>query len=73
MTTIISEKIRGKVPNDLQSVFLGSAWTLNENINEYYLHMFAKSQADLNWHNKEVRNELYEMIKLVARKRNWWF
>ncbi len=55
----------GHVPNDLQSVFLGSAWTLNQEINEYYLHMFAESQADLNWHNKEVRLELYKMI-------NWW-
>ncbi len=55
----------GQVPNDLQSVFLGSAWTLHEGLDAYYLHMFAKTQADLNWHNPEVRFELYKMI-------NWW-
>lgn len=56
---------KGQVPNDLQSIFLGSAWELDERINEYYLHMFAKSQADLNWHNEAVRKDIYKMI-------NWW-
>jgi glycosidase len=56
---------RGTVPSDLQSVFLGSAWELNENTQEYYLHMFAKSQPDLNWHNPELRASIYKMI-------NWW-
>ncbi len=55
----------GSVPNDIQSVFLGSAWEETPNRDEVYLHMFAKSQADLNWHNSEVREELYKMI-------NWW-
>jgi glycosidase len=55
----------GVVPNQLQSIFLGSAWELTDNKEDYYLHMFAKSQADLNWHNKNVRNDLYKMI-------NWW-
>lgn len=58
-------KNTGTVPNDLQSVFLGSAWEETPDRDEFYLHMFAKSQADLNWHNPEVRNDLYEMI-------NWW-
>ena len=56
---------QGKLPDDTQSVFLGPAWELNEELNEYYLHMFARSQADLNWHNEEVRKDLYRMI-------NWW-
>ncbi len=55
----------GKAPNDLQSVFLGSAWEETPDRDEMYLHMFAKSQADLNWHNPQVRKELYQMI-------NWW-
>ncbi len=55
----------GIVPSELQSIFLGSAWELNENTQEYYLHMFAKSQPDLNWHNPKLRSTIYEMI-------NWW-
>lgn len=55
----------GKVPSELQSIFLGSAWEFNENTKEYYLHMFAKSQPDLNWHNPKLRTTIYEMI-------NWW-
>ncbi|MBN2222176.1 MAG: alpha-glucosidase, partial [Vallitaleaceae bacterium] len=56
---------KGQVPNDLQSIFLGTAWELLEETNEYYLHLFAKSQADLNWHNEEVRKDIYQMIR-------WW-
>ena len=56
---------KGQVPSDLQSIFLGSAWELTPNQSEYYLHMFLKSQADLNWHNPEVRQDIYKMV-------NWW-
>lgn len=52
-------------PNDIQSIFLGSAWKKNEETDEYYLHMFAEHQADLNWENIEVRQEIYKMV-------NWW-
>ena len=31
----------------------------------YYLHVFHKKQPDLNWENKELREEIYKMI-------NWW-
>jgi glycosidase len=56
---------QGILPSELQSIFLGSAWELNETTQEYYLHMFAKSQPDLNWHNPELRSTIYKMI-------NWW-
>lgn len=52
-------------PNNWESIFKGSAWEFCENSEQYYLHLFAKEQPDLNWENKEVRNELYKMI-------NWW-
>ncbi|WP_300258132.1 glycoside hydrolase family 13 protein [Clostridium sp.] len=52
-------------PNNWESIFKGSAWEFCENSKQYYLHLFAKEQPDLNWENKEVRNELYKMI-------NWW-
>ncbi|WLF68735.1 alpha-glucosidase [Clostridium septicum] len=55
----------GKEPNNWESIFKGSAWELDEKTEEYYLHLFTKKQPDLNWENKDVRNEIYNMI-------NWW-
>ncbi|WML42832.1 alpha-glucosidase [Neobacillus sp. PS3-40] len=52
-------------PNNWESVFGGSAWELDEQSGQYFLHIFSKKQPDLNWENKEVRESLYEMI-------NWW-
>ena len=52
-------------PNNWESIFKGSAWEFCENSEQYYLHLFAKEQPDLNWENKDVRNELYKLI-------NWW-
>lgn len=52
-------------PNDLTSIFGGSAWEYNEATDEYYLHLFAKEQPDLNWENKEMRQEIYKMM-------NYW-
>ncbi|QVK18460.1 alpha-glucosidase [Mycoplasmatota bacterium] len=52
-------------PNDLRSVFGGSAWTYDENTNQYYFHNFAKGQPDLNWENPTVQKEIHQMI-------NWW-
>lgn len=55
----------GALPSPLQSIFLGSAWEKNMETNEYYLHLFSKSQPDLNWHNPKMRESIYKMI-------NWW-
>lgn len=55
----------GQEPNNWESIFKGSAWEKCEKTNEYYLHLFSKKQPDLNWENKEMRKELYNMI-------NWW-
>lgn len=56
----------GKEPNQERSVFSGPAWEKDEATGEYYLHMFAREQADLNWENEEVRREVYKMM-------HWWF
>lgn len=56
----------GGVPNGERSVFSGPAWEYDETTGEYYLHMFAVEQADLNWENEEVRREVYDMM-------HWWF
>nr|QLP89118.1 alpha-1,4-glucosidase [Metschnikowia gruessii] len=47
-------------PNNWQSYFSGSAWEYDENTDEYYLHLFAKSQPDLNWENDETRQAIYD-------------
>lgn len=49
-------------PNELESAFGTNAWTYIESLDKYYLHLFDVTQADLNWHNPNVRKTLYEMI-----------
>jgi trehalose-6-phosphate hydrolase len=58
----------GKEPNNWQSKFGGSAWQLDEATGEYYLHLFAKEQADLNWENPVVREEVKKVISYWAEK-----
>lgn len=56
----------GKLPTNWRSYFGGSVWEkLPGHDDKYYLHLFHKKQPDLNWENKEVREEIYDMI-------NWW-
>lgn len=50
-------------PNDWESVFGGPAWTReHEDAGEWYLHLFAPEQPDLNWHNPEVRAEFLDIL-----------
>lgn len=51
-----------KIPNDWKSCFGGSAYQYNEKLNEFYLHSFAVEQADLNWENPKVREEVKKII-----------
>lgn len=53
----------GSAPTNLGSAFDGSAWTYVPERNQYYLHLFAKQQPDLNWDNPQVRNDIYQMMK----------
>lgn len=55
-------------PNNWGSVFGGSAWQYDENLNQYYLHNFAIKQPDLNWENKAVRDDLYKMMRYWCDK-----
>jgi trehalose-6-phosphate hydrolase len=57
-----------QVPNNWQSKFGGSAWQHDDASGQYYLHLFAKEQADLNWENPEVRNEVEQVIHFWAKK-----
>jgi len=49
-------------PNDWRSVFGGSAWTQVPD-GEWYLHLFAAAQPDLNWRNPEVAAEFEDILR----------
>lgn len=55
----------GTEPNNWESIFSGSAWEYDEQTGQYYMHIFATRQPDLNWENPQVRQDLYAMV-------NWW-
>lgn len=55
----------GNPPSNYRSYFGGSCWEPVPGTDQYYLHMFAKEQPDLNWENPKLRQELYKMV-------NWW-
>ena len=53
----------GKLPNNWDSNFEGKAWTFDEVRGEYYLHLFAKKQPDLNMDNPLVREEVKNILR----------
>lgn len=55
----------GREPNNWGSCFGGSAWQYDETTDMYFLHLFSKKQPDLNWDNKVVRREVFDMM-------TWW-
>ncbi|EOL46022.1 glucan 1,6-alpha-glucosidase [Enterococcus phoeniculicola] len=62
------EAVNNQAPNELRSTFSGSAWTLDEETGQYYLHLFGKKQPDLNWENQAVRKEIYKMMNFWLDK-----
>ena len=55
-------------PTDWVSKFGGNAWAPFGETGKFYLHLFDKTQADLNWRNPEVREELFEVIRFWMEK-----
>ena len=53
----------GKLPNNWDSMFEGKAWTYDEVRGEYYLHLFAVKQPDLNMDNPLVREEVKKVLR----------
>lgn len=58
----------GKLPNNWQSKFGGPAWSKFGDTDDYYLHLYDPTQADLDWHNPEVRQELFKVVNFWRSK-----
>ena len=50
-------------PNNWLSCFEGGAWEQDKKSGEYYLHVFAKKQPDLNHDNPKVREEVKDIMR----------
>lgn len=57
-----------KAPTNWQSKFGGPAWEYVPHLKKWYLHLFDVTQADLNWDNPKVREELKEVIRFWKEK-----
>lgn len=55
-------------PTNWQSKFGGRAWEYVPHLKKWYLHLFDVSQADLNWENPDVRQELKDVIRFWKNK-----
>lgn len=58
----------GSPPNNWQSKFGGPAWQYDEGTGQYFLTLFDKTQADLNWENPVVRDEVVKLMTFWAEK-----
>ena len=65
---IFREGAPDRPPTNWQSKFGGSAWEYVPELKKWYLHLFDVSQADLNWKNPEVREELKNVIRFWKAK-----
>ena len=65
---IFKEGAPDQPPTNWQSKFGGSAWEYVSSLGKWYLHLFDVTQADLNWNNPEVREELKEVIRFWKAK-----
>src|SRR6266498_500940 len=50
-------------PNNWQSCFDGEAWTYAPDRDQYYYHYFMRQQPDLNWHNPEVKQAMWDAVR----------
>ena len=58
-------KAGGGVPNNWTSYFGGPAWTWDAKTGQYYYHIFAPEQPDLNWRNPAVETAMFAAAE-------WW-
>lgn len=61
-------KVNNQPPTNWNSKFGGPAWEYVEKFDKWYLHLFDKTQADLNWENPEVREEVKNIVHFWMEK-----
>ncbi|OQQ87387.1 alpha,alpha-phosphotrehalase [Ligilactobacillus salivarius] len=61
-------KADGSLPTNWQSKFGGPAWEKFGDTDLYYLHLYDKTQADLDWHNPDVRAEAAKIVNFWKEK-----
>lgn len=61
-------KANNQPPTNWNSKFGGPAWEYVEKFDKWYLHLFDKTQADLNWENPEVREEVKNIVRFWMEK-----
>ena len=65
---IFKDPVDGHAPTNWESKFGGNAWEYVPSLGKYYLHLFDVSQADLNWENPTVREELAKVLRFWKKK-----
>ena len=59
----------GKLPNNWGNFFAMCPWSqFGDSKDEYYLHLFAEKQPDLNWHNPAVLEEVKNIMRFWLQK-----
>lgn len=59
---IWKEPKEGREPNNWESKFGGPAWKYDGKTQQYYLHLYDETQADLNWENPAVRKNVCDIM-----------
>ena len=65
---IFKEGTADQCPTNWQSKFGGTAWEYVPKLGKWYLHLYDVTQADLNWDNPDVREELKEILRFWKKK-----
>ena len=65
---IFKDGVNGGPPLDWTCSFGTNAWEYVPALDKWYLHLFDKSQPDLNWENPKVREELKNVIRFWKAK-----
>lgn len=58
----------GEPPTNWDSKFGGNAWEYVPSLNKWYLHLFDVTQADLDWDNPEVRQQMADVLRFWQDK-----
>ncbi|NLU23323.1 MAG: alpha-glucosidase [Clostridiales bacterium] len=59
---------KGKLPNNWTGFFGENCWEYDDRSDAYYLHLFAKHQADLDYHNPKVLEEIKSILRFWLDK-----